>query len=191
MKKTKNKKGFSFVEMIIAIFIFSLVMVTVSGIFYNIFAGYRNAKAIQKDLEDGQYAINLISKTLRTSEIVEPTIQGMTYSIKAYDYSQAMCVSYQYVSGRNKIQTAFVSDPGDSEPDKEAWCKDDVSFNNNEYHDLTSEIINNASFYFVPSVDNVSVGKVTISMEVCATTSCSGREKDRARIQSTVSLRNY
>ncbi|MFH0969475.1 MAG: prepilin-type N-terminal cleavage/methylation domain-containing protein [Patescibacteria group bacterium] len=187
----KNKGGFSFIEVIIAVFIFVLIMTAVSLMFTSLFSGYKNAKAIQKDLESAQFAMNLMAKNLRTSSIVSNG--GTSDDIKFYNYSDGgKCISYK-LAGSNKIQVASAPDPGDLEPDKLAWCTSKVL----SYSDLTSTnstYINKLSFYAVLS-DGVSaakvVGKVTISMEICATSNCSGTEKDKARIQTTVSLRDY
>ncbi|PJA87728.1 MAG: hypothetical protein CO140_02745, partial [Candidatus Moranbacteria bacterium CG_4_9_14_3_um_filter_40_7] len=66
-KTSALAKGFTLIEMMIAIFIFSLMMIAVTEIFSSSFGGYGNARNIQKDLEDAQFVMGQIAKTLRTS----------------------------------------------------------------------------------------------------------------------------
>jgi prepilin-type N-terminal cleavage/methylation domain-containing protein len=184
MKKTNNKKGFTLIEVIIATFIFALIMVAVAMTFSSLFGGYKGAKSIQKNLENAQYGMSLMARSLRTSSVVVPNAARTVTLIKFYNYSERRCVGYRFLN--NAMQIAFVADPGDSAPDKKVWCS---GASLGSYSNVTTANINSMSFYVVPSSSSV-VGKVTISMEVCATTAC-GSKDDKARIQSTVSLRDY
>lgn len=189
--RIKNKKGTSFIEIIIAVFIFSLLMTVVSMIFLSIFSGYKNAKVIQADLENAQYAINLMSKSLRTSSIVScdgnsSCSPNSSYSgVRIYDYSQRKCISY--VFRNNTIEHSSASAPANS-VDPKTWC---LNYSLPSYNKLISNNNTRGLFYATQSVSGSGVGRITISTEICATTNCSGSEKDKVRIQSTVSLRDY
>ena len=191
VKKIKNKKGISFVEIIMAIFIFSLMMTVVSMTFLSIFSGYKNTKAVQADLEDAQYAINLMSKSLRTSSIIScdgssTCSPNHNYNgVRIYDYSQRQCIGYAFRN--NSIEYSSVNAPV-NEVDPKSWCSGSSLSN---YTKLISNDNTSGFFYATQSASGSSVGKITISMEVCATENCSGSEKDRVRMQSTVSLRDY
>jgi len=189
-KKTNNakKNGFTLIEVLVSIFIFSLLMVVTFDFFSSSVFGYRNSKAIQKDLENAQYAMNIMTKTLRTSSIIKYGSNG--YWIRSYDYSRktGKCILYQFNSTSNKLESGS-SDVADSD---KTLCES-ASITTKE---MTASYINNFEFIVVPSsatTDPKVVGRVTISAEVCATNNCAGTaygEKDAARIQSTVSLRN-
>lgn len=193
MHLSKNKKGFSFIEIIIAIFIFSLMMISVAGIFSNSFGGYRSARVIQKDLEDAQFIMNQMAKILRTSSISNPGSLPAS-SIIVFDYSQNKCFKYQRTSDKKisigSVDPPLVETPPSSariefEKDTAAWCKD-KSFSLEPM--AAFHIENTAPFYVISSSDG-ELGKVTISLSICQNaSSCS---KDQINIQSSVSLRDY
>jgi prepilin-type N-terminal cleavage/methylation domain-containing protein len=193
MNKSKNKKissrrGFSLVEMLVAIFIFSLMALATSATLVKSFSAYKRAKNIQKNLEDAQYAIALMSKTLRESVVV--SVSGTVSNITAYSYSQKKCIKYSFNSSSGRLESGSVV------ADDLTACTSSTSISTIP---LTGQFVNTSSsrFYVVPSVAPVppttpgTVGRVTISMEICSAQVCSTANTDKARIQSTVSLRNY
>ncbi|MFA6383109.1 MAG: prepilin-type N-terminal cleavage/methylation domain-containing protein [Parcubacteria group bacterium] len=172
--KTKNKNGFSLIEMLIATFIFSVIMVGVAGAFSRSVFGYRSGKTVQKDLEQGEYGMNLMAKTIRTSSVIIPASSSSVQTIVVYDYSQSKCIAYQFDAGNHRINTASTAMASKS------TCIGLVSAGT-----LSNMIsnVNNANFSVVPSQSGV-VGKITISIEVTS-------GNDIARLQTTVSLRDY
>ena len=66
----KNKKGFTLIEMMVSIFIFALIMASIAGIFGRQISSYKQTRIMANDLENAQFAINYISKTLRTASII-------------------------------------------------------------------------------------------------------------------------
>jgi len=185
-RKTNNakKNGFTLIEVLVSIFIFSLLMIVAFNFFGSSIFGYRNSKSIQKDLESAQYAMNIITKTLRTSKVIDSN----SNMIRVYDYSRitGKCILYQF-SGNKLFSGSSTAANFD-----EKLCAS-ASITTKE---MATNYINNFHFSVVLSsatTDPKVVGRVTISAEVCATNSCAGTtygEKDMARIQSTVSLRN-
>lgn len=181
MKKSADKRmntvrGFTLIEVVVAMFIFVIIMTTVSGIFGRAFQGYRGAKAIQRDLEAAQYAINLMAKSLRTSSI----ISNSPTSVNIYDHSQDKCIVYRFDSDNKlKISSANPSFPGD---------KDTCTFSGTLSDMTTGYVAGN--FLVVPSLAGI-VGKVTVSIKVCPPTGCTGSPRDEAKIQTSVSLRDY
>jgi len=188
-KKTNNakKNGFTLIEVLVSIFIFSLLMVVTFDFFSSSVFGYRNSKAIQRDLESAQYAMNIMTKTLRTSKVIDSNLN----MIRVYDYSRktgtGKCIVYQFSGDKLVSGSSNVADTN------ETLCTSALLIQTKE---ITASYINNFEFNVVPSSATSSpkmVGRVTISAEVCATLNCAGTvygEKDVARIQSTVSLRN-
>lgn len=192
----KNKKGISLAEVIIAIFIFSLMMTTFSMIFYHIFLSYKNAQAIQRNLEDAQYAVGLIAKSMRASKIVacddsselSDCIDSLSKSVVVYDYSQLSnrCIKYQFDDTEGSI---MVKADASADSD-EVLCDSSTLTGDANMQKITSGNVT-GNFFIVPSVGGSSVGRATISMEVCASSDCSVSGTDKVRIQTSVSLRDY
>lgn len=175
----RNNRGFTLIEMMVAMFMFAILIAAVSQIFTSAFSGYRDAKAVQRDLETAQFSINTIAKELRTSTVVSAS--GSQSSVKFYDYSQATCFQYR-ISGGN-LQVARSGTPADvSECD---------SFNLSSFTAIAHGIVS-GGFFVTPS-EPVSgtppaggrVGTVTVSLEIGESA------VHRARIQTSVSLRDY
>ncbi len=182
------EKGFTFVEVIIATFVFVLIMTTLSVIFSSALKSLRSGKAIQKDLEGAQQAMNIIAKTLRTSKVVDPDIPTLNASsITVYDYSQAdfvdpvdgpnkECIKYEF-SG-NSLKSGAVT-----AANEDACAAASVTTANMTTGTVTG------NFYVDPSTKDLA-GKITIAVKVCPPNGCTGNPKDEAKVQSTVSLRN-
>lgn len=182
-----KKRGFSFLEIMISIFIFSLMMTTISITFASLFENYRNSRAIQMNLENAQFIINTMAKSLRTSSIISNT----TSSIRFYNYSDNNCFSYKFED--NSLQVASMSISNITYPiveERKAQCGSaSLTYSNI----LTN--VNDAKFSVIQSSEGTPniMGKVTISIDVCANSGseCSESVHDKARIQSSVSLRDY
>jgi prepilin-type N-terminal cleavage/methylation domain-containing protein len=182
-----KKKGFSFLEIMISIFIFSLMMTTISVTFASLFENYRNSRAIQMNLENAQFIINTMAKSLRTSSVLSNTAS----SIKFYNYSDSNCFSYKFED--NSLQVASVSIDNISYPtveERKAQCSSALL----TYSNILTNV-NDANFSVIQSSEGIPnvMGKVTVSIDVCANSGseCSESVHDRARIQSSVSLRDY
>lgn len=196
MTKMK-KKGFSLLELIIAIFIFTLIMTTAVGVFSNIIKGYRKAKVTQRDLEDAQTAMNVLAKSLRTSVAVScdgaDCTQAPHQRVRIYDFSQTKCIEYSVDTAMRKAtqkSTLYVfpppADPQPSDSDLEMWCKGIASFS--DTNDLVTDV-NKGSLYVVPSTAT-QAGRMTMSLEICPNATCNlVGATDAAIIQTTVSLR--
>lgn len=175
-----NRRGVTLMELLISVFIFSLVMITVVALFTRFVTFQKRSQAVQRNMEDARFAMELMAKTLRTSSVLSPA--GNSNSIDLYDYSQQKCIKYSFSSSKINSQSA-------SEDDK-ADCGT-AAFSS--VTPMVGNSINNMTFSAVPSTLSPSVvGQVTISMVICSNNSaCSGTENDRAALQTTVSLRDY
>jgi prepilin-type N-terminal cleavage/methylation domain-containing protein len=187
MKKIKNKRGFSLLEVLAAMFIFVLIMMAVSMSFSSLFGGYSSAKSIQKDLENAQYSMNLMAKSLRTSSVINSCASSPCNitDITVYNYSKLSGKCERYVFTGGKIRHGYATN-AEIDSDKTKCLSTTVA--NGLLTDLTSNNISNAVFSVVPSNDTAGsevLGKVTISMKI------SGARNDVAKIQTSVSLRSY
>jgi len=189
----KKKKGFSFLEVMISIFIFILMMTTISMAFANLFNNYKKAKVIQRNLEDAQFAMNSMAKALRVSSVIIPSSSGTVSSMKFFNYSDSSCASYRFQDNSLQVASDVYSGTDSTLEAKKTWCEDEADLS--DYSNLTSSFINGIIFDVVPSSQGTAstpsvMGKVTILMEVCASSGCP-ESQDKVRIQTSVSLRDY
>ncbi len=77
----KKRKGFTLIEMMISIFIFAIIMTSVASIFAKQVSVYKKARIIESDLENAQFALNYVSKTLRTSSVIGYADKGGAASV--------------------------------------------------------------------------------------------------------------
>lgn len=63
------QKGFTLVELLVAIFIFSLVMVAIVSVFVSLVVSYGKIKAIKTVKENAEFAMNFIAKDVRMGKI--------------------------------------------------------------------------------------------------------------------------
>jgi len=185
--RQKNKKGFTLLEIIVALFVFSIAMVAVTAIFASFVSANRTTKNTQKALEDAEQAMNTMVKTIRTSSVVVPAVASTTpvTTIRILEYSQnpasPQCQIYQFTGsgGNARIQHALATDLAGT--NSIATCQAaGVTF-----QPLTNVIDTpvTGGFIVTPSASQ-TVGKVTILMSVTAGTI-------QTPIQGTVSLRDY
>lgn len=183
LAKRVGRQGFTFIELIIAIFIFSLMMLAVAGIFSSSFGGYRNARIIQKDLEDAQFILNQMAKTLRTSSLIFPSGTAQGSQVKIYDYATQKCYNYIFEDTKIKVSSYAENIEGKEIAD---FCANAFPAANS----LAAFFVQGQ--FFSTSSDKASgsekMGKITISMEICSNSGCTA---DKAAVQTTVSLRDY
>ena len=172
----KIQKGFSLVEVMVALFAFSLVIIAASQIFTQAFAGHRYAKGLQHDIENAQYLTGILAKELRTSTIVDPngptSLPGVQL-IQFYDHSQGLCIQYRINS--NALQVAKQNSAGPSA------CNGTTL---NGFTTVSSGTVSGA-FDVIPSSPSPrTVGRVTLTLRI-------QEGVHSATIQSTVSLRDF
>lgn len=194
MKKNKSKinkkffKGFTLVETLVAVFVFSLAITMLAGTFSSFLKNYAEAKKAKKNVENAQYAMNLMAKTIRTSFIDSvsagflnlDSASGTYKPLDVYDYSQGKCIRYRISNHILQSATGDSNTPGDP-----ATCQ----FSNlPPFVNLTDDIIESNSVSAVPtnaSVNPILKGRVVVSLEIRDAAQAS----DSFPIQMTVSLR--
>jgi len=86
---SKIKKGFTLIEALVALFVFSILVTVIAGVYMEFLDAQIYAKNLQVRLENLQLSSNLISKVSRTSKLVIPaTGTGRIDGIRLYDYSR-------------------------------------------------------------------------------------------------------
>ncbi len=203
-----SKKGFTLLEIVIATFIFSLIMVAVSQIFGSLILGYKKARMSQQNIEIAQGLINEISKKLRTSSIVScndadcPTDYPANKfkKFRWINYSTNECGEYEFDDVIKVIKSRLYS-PNASETDPVLACRSgsliagsekilsrmsDARFNtyaSNNIDDPATPLPNNEK----------RAGKIIFMFKICNTDDCDtpSNPHDEIWVQSTVSLRDY
>jgi prepilin-type N-terminal cleavage/methylation domain-containing protein len=165
IKKKTKLAGFSMLEMIVAIFIFAMIMTVAISVFVASYRGQKKAKEIQQGMENSRVAIELMAKNIRMGRIDSNTAASISF----YNYSQGKCIKYEFSSGEIKT--------GETNPDGDYNCGP-ISAGNKLVADLVLESLN---FNVVKSSASV-VGRVTISLKL---------KNSTEPIQTTVSLRDY
>ena len=170
-KRSKGSlaRGFTLVEVVVAMAVFSIAMLAITQVFISIIKSYRLTKNMQRNIENTQYALDLIGKTLRTSEINIPS--SYVNRLEIFDPSQGKCLIYEISDGYLKWASATSSDLG--------HC----SFSTmNLVNFIDSRVTGN--FRVVANTSGNQVGKITINLKV-------QQAGKSARFQTTVSLRNH
>ncbi len=94
----KNKKGFSFLEVIISTFIFSLVIVVAVSAFASSFSAQKTVRKEQRNLEEARTAMETMAKNIRmSSNLVPSNPSGSEYkTIAMFNNSQSVCLRYHF-----------------------------------------------------------------------------------------------
>lgn len=182
MKKVIKKiKGFTLVEVLIAMAIFALSSLVISGIFSNTYLAYKKVKKIQDDLGRMQLVINAMGKELRTSRVAS-SAEG---SIMAYNYSSpsvSNCIWYYFISdgsGRYNLEVRTkAATSGETEELTIASCADPSGYLSGNAQILAKEIVA-GNFKVVSYGEGATVGKATISVVL----------DNSIRVQTTISMR--
>lgn len=183
-----TKKGFSLIEVVVSMFIFVLVMISFSLIFSGILRAYYKGRNINENVENAQFAMSLIGKTVRTSTLKSPTGDNVDAgTIVVYDYSQGttnpgLCIRYNFTGTALTRSQANVD---------EASCGVGTTFSANV--NMTSGSVTGR--FFVTSSEggasdeSLEVGKVTTRLTI--TTGSGSNMTEPTNLQTTVSLRDY
>lgn len=179
----------SFVEVIIAIFVFSVVMFAVMMIFTSSFGGYKKADNMAKNIENAQFAMNSMAKSLRTSKVISALSSSPSSVIRVYDFSEQACKEYSF-SG-NQI-TAKISGTMAYATGETCAVLDGLDASPISAQFIQGSFSGSASVPPSPGVSPGTMGKVTIRVKVCSESACAtGGKNDQVVLQTTVSLRDY
>jgi prepilin-type N-terminal cleavage/methylation domain-containing protein len=196
MQKQKKKKGYTLMEVLMAVGIFALVMMLMLTTLVNLMNAKDNAKALQRDMENATFALEAMAKSIRVSELIscnnedvvaggECTSGDEITSLEIFNYSQSECLQYRLkdhqlevrVTGNDLSSCSFpANDTGFVTLMDERSRIDKMYFLAEKYSQNGAES---------------TAGKVTVAMEIC-TKYLEGaclESAGRFPVQTTVSLR--
>lgn len=101
--KSKSKKGFSLVEMLITVFVSTLIILSVVATFAGVMRSRKKARDIQQNMENARSAMDLMAKTIRMSSKVS-TNPSNPIVVYMYNNSTGQCVSFIRRSGVGQIE---------------------------------------------------------------------------------------
>lgn len=174
-KKIQIVRGFTLMELLVALFVFSLVMTSISQIFATAYSGYRSTKIVEHDIENIQFVMNAITKSLRTSSVVSAS--GNQQSVQFFDYSQDKCIQYRINGGVLEIAS-----------NASTGVVDCTGMALASFSPVTTGTVS-GSFRVTKSVavggPPSQIGKVTLVLTISESAS------HNAHLQTTVSLRDF
>lgn len=94
-RKKTTLSGFSLVEMILVVAISAIIATAAGQIFLSQMKTFDNNKEVQKNVESGRSAIELMSKNIRMSKYAMKSGSGNP-TVYFYNPSQGQCISYQF-----------------------------------------------------------------------------------------------
>jgi prepilin-type N-terminal cleavage/methylation domain-containing protein len=99
-KKTKNCRAFSLIEVIIAMGIFTIIILATVSTFASVVKARKSTREVQKNLEAARSVMEIWSKNTRMSRYVD-TDNGTQNDqvMKMYNNSQENCIAYRFLTG--------------------------------------------------------------------------------------------
>lgn len=176
-----DKKGFTLVEMLVAVSIFTLVVGMATGIFVSALRAQKQSLASQQLLDQISYAMEYMSRALRmaTKDLTGACITAKSnYENPGGDTSKIRFINHLQ---DDDCQEFFLEDNYlkykikiGADEETLALTSDDLKVNSLNF---------NLSGQFQPPTDYLQP-KVTISLDI------EGKEQSKIKIQTTVSQRN-
>lgn len=176
--QTKSYNGFTLIEVVVAVFVFLIIMMSVSQVFVSAFQGYNFAKTVQKDLEAAQFSVNTMAKELRNGSVVKSSSSYVQF----YDHLHGKCIRY-LILGTDLQVTSKDESPTKSETDKQNDCAARNLINFPAPTTIAGGI--QSGTFQATGSNATALGKVTISLII------GENSLHQARMQTTVSLRDY
>ena len=208
----KNNQGFTLLELLITVGIFSMTVLMVSGIYVAFSKNQTRAKAAQTLLNNSQYTLEIISREIKNNEIFDydpNNSGGLCGAVSCCNYyigpDYESCILLQKPDGQ---MVAFVADlrpdqqkvfyvvpPGASYTES-PWESVEEAYTKLLAPELNDVVLESLDFYFSPSTNPFVVGgpnlqpKVTINMNTVYDTEQIIAQVSY-RLQTTISSRIY
>jgi Tfp pilus assembly protein PilV len=164
-------RAFSLLELLIAMFIFVLIITTVIATFGKMFKYNKTIRATETNMEEVGTAFELMAKTMRMSSKL---VASGSSAIYMYNNSQGICVSYRFNASNLEMATSgSVSD--------NTQCG--VGSSNYGTYTILAKNISSGKFAVTPTSTSptMQIGKATIMAKLT----------DGNIMQTSVSFRDY
>ncbi|MFA7319757.1 MAG: hypothetical protein WC022_04150 [Parcubacteria group bacterium] len=172
VKKNKKYPAFSLLELVMAIFILSLITLTAVSVFANIVRTRKNAIKAANDIEAGREAIEIMAKNIRMGSHLSPG--GSSNLIYFFSEVTGECISYS-ISG-NRLNSAAAAPSGTD-------CTPGAV--NYTYQPMTRSDMTVTGSFVVTQTNTTStpkvIGRVTTVLLI----------DGKYNLQTTISIRNY
>jgi Tfp pilus assembly protein PilV len=172
IENLRSKRAFSLPEVIVSMFIFVLMMLTVTSVFVVLVKMRKEAREMQRNMESIRYAVELMAKNIRMSR-VDNSSEGTDNKIFIYNNSQEKCMEF-YFSEPNIMMKEKLTASSDN-------CSSIDLGNGINLTNFDANQIEGLKFYY-DKFESTSLGYVTISVQMTGT---------QESAQTTVALRNY
>ena len=174
LNKKKNLRGFSLIELLIAMFIFVVSITVAISVFINIMSNRQKIREVQKDVEDSRVVLDLMAKNMRMSSGLkgQSSIGGQKYKdVIMLNNSQGLCIRYRFASNESISSLQMAQDF----PDSNGVC--DFGSVANFQNVIKGDI---SGFFLVNETSDLAIGKATIVLTV-----------DNTNLETSVSFRDY
>lgn len=94
-KKRELQEGFTMIELLVVMAIFTVVIGISADIFTSSFAAQRQARKLQDILDNARYALERIAKTARVSCVLNSSAVSSTSSLKLYHFRRKKKLIYE------------------------------------------------------------------------------------------------
>ena len=130
----KSQKGFSLLEALISIAVFTIIMVATAETFASMIQTKVEVDRMRESHQKAQVAIESITKSIRSGVVVTPDSgYASQETIRIYDYSQSLCIEYAFLGTALQKRTASIDrdecTAGVSLPDTQIMVRDTVKGN--------------------------------------------------------------
>jgi prepilin-type N-terminal cleavage/methylation domain-containing protein len=188
------REGFTLVELIISILIFSIILVAIAAVFVSTLHSYQKAKAVKSLKESSEYALSLIAKDVRMGKIE-----------KSSSYSNGSKKNtFMVTRNRNQVKVCYVFSADNTKLsvlENTTNCSDgteqvlvDLSgtgmtfkLGAGFYSCPSAESVTDLGYYACPSSAELRRGWVEINLDI----GDPSMETDEIKVQTIVSSRDY
>ena len=198
--KQNQKKGFTLIEMLVAVFIFSIVMVIAVGAIFNIVNANKTSQGLKSVLDNLDSALNDMSSSIRYGTNYHcDASSGTITTAQSCTPSQPYATSFSFLNKDNlQVTYRFNSSDPTNQKIQECYGSTCTLSNSSGWIDLTSPDVNIQNLYFyvagatagvsgLTTGDNVTQPQVLITLNGAAK---NGPNKSSFNIETMVTQRN-
>lgn len=201
--KRAGRQGISLIEILVTVFIFSLIMTVAVTSFSTFFRTRKTSREIQRGLEESRAALETMAKNIRMSSKLtaydvsgnpkscDPNFGCESQRISMFNNTQKQCIVYEFSGGKLRgkfVAPATVGTPPNEQADPDSCIAQIGTSPLVDDDNIINEGNVSGSFYVFPTVPVTStdgkIGKATMRVDVTS-------GSVNSHIQTTVSFRDF